>query len=372
MEKTMTILVLSLENKSIKYTYFDHSLKLPLKTGMIKYSRSSNRSMESYTDSMKRIRLTCNQINNGSEPDVIAFHVSHGGAVFSSPIFFDADTTELLEDLIPESPLHLPPQIMLIKSCSQCFGDIPIVLVFETTFFSDLPPREHLYGLDTDLSNQLNIRRYGFHGIYHEAAQNHFRGAFSEKKSKSRERILSICLEPQMEIAAVMHHHPVMLTSGTTPLEGIPGNSTCGYLDPSIVLTLSKKMKWGPEQINKVLSRQSGLQGLTGKPSTLKTLYDSTDDASQKARDIIQYRILQESGAGIAAMGGLDGIVFSGRYVEVGKFLGPWLTEKLSKTLRCKDEILCLCYEEKLDSIIAQQAHAMLNSRFSKNRCCTM
>jgi len=121
----------------------------------------------------------------------------------------------------------------------------------------------------------------------------------------------------------------VLVTGGVTPLDGLPGQTMCGEIDPSIVLKLAQERGWGPEQIGRLLAEESGLLGLTGRPTTLPEVFAASDPESLFAREVLQYRILQACGAGIAAMGGLDTIVFSGRFAVVGETLGPWLQASL-------------------------------------------
>jgi len=127
------------------------------------------------------------------------------------------------------------------------------------------------------------------------------------------------------------------------------------------LLMLREKMGWGPEKINMVLTQESGLLGLVGEPTTIQTLFESGNPTVKQAREVVQYRILQACGAGIAAMGGLDAVVFSGRYADVGEVLGSWLRSKLSiKNLKdAQFEIL----DESLERILAETALTAALSR---------
>lgn len=234
-----------------------------------------------------------------------------------------------------------------------------MVLFFETAFFSRLPRRESTYGIDRDVSESLALRRHGYHGIYHEAACAY---AARERNTPPRAgRVLSICLEPHPEIAAVLGNHPIMCTSGATPLEGLPGHTSCGELDPSIVLMLARKMKWGPEQINTVLTQQSGLLGLAGCPVMLDDIFAPEAVDMELARAVLESRILSACGAGMAAMGGVDSIVFSGRFVQVGQILGPRIATRL--TFRGGNEHRppqWLCFTESLDRVLAERTEIAL------------
>ncbi|HQO34738.1 MAG TPA: hypothetical protein PLG59_08765, partial [bacterium] len=119
---------------------------------------------------------------------------------------------------------------------------------------------------------------------------------------------------------------------------------------------------WGPEQINTVLTRESGLLGVVGKTATLDTIFRSNDPEVRLAREMIQYRILLACGAGIAAMGGVDAIVFSGDYVDVGEILGPWLSSKLVLKGERGQVVPWMCFRESLDRLIADSAELTVGS----------
>jgi acetate kinase len=172
---------------------------------------------------------------------------------------------------------------------------------------------------------------------------------------------VSICLEAHPEIAAVIGRRPLMCTSGATPLEGIPGHSSCGELDPSIAFMLARKLKWGPEQINTVLTQQSGLIGLVGRPVMLDDVLAAEADELEPAKHLLLNHILKACGAGMAAMGGVDDIVFSGRFASAGTTLGPWLRDRL--TFHGGNENSppdWLCFTESLDQVIARKAEIFL------------
>jgi acetate kinase len=313
--------------------------------------------------SLRRIRDERGAARGPSQPAVIAVRVTHGGQLFRGATRVTAGVVEQLGALVPHAPLHLPAVLGLIEACATVFPAVPVVLVFETGFFADMAPREYLYGLDVEMQTKLGLRRYGFHGLFHEAAVSHVTRRWHEMGFTGLPRILSICIEPRPELAAVAGHRPLMVTSGTAPLEGLPGYTTCGEMDPGIVLTLAQKLGWGPEQIDQVLTRESGLTGLVGRPTTWEELFgpDRNDVGLQRAREVIEYRLLLACGAGIAAMGGLDALVFSGRSAAVGQIVGPWLVSRLPPPGRLAEgKVTWECFREPLERVIAERASAAI------------
>ncbi len=227
-------------------------------------------------------------------------------------------------------PLHVPHVIELVKSTCGAFPDTPAAIVFETSFFARLPEREWRYGLDPQTMESQALRRFGFQGIYHEAA--------CMDAVRRWARLIRACCRSALSRVPSWPHAlgrwPVVVTGGTTPAEGLPGETCCGDLDPSVVLRIAQDHAGGPEEASHVLTRSSGLQGLAGCSVSLAELLASTDLHLQLAQEVFLHAVLRACGAGIAAMGGLDAIVYSGRYATSGNALHGWLNQRLEPALR--------------------------------------
>ena len=265
----------------------------------------------------------------GTDVDAIAMRVPYGGPEFATSAIATPEVIEKLEAVESQAPLHLPLVVSLVRASWETFAETPVVLCFETGFFTALPMREQVYAVDEEATGMEGLRRYGYHGIYHHGACVH---ALSVRENRGRSpmaKVLSICLEPRPEMAGAIGTRAIYVTSGATPLEGLPGRTTCGEIDPSIVLTLAQDLKMGPEEIDAVLSRDSGLSGLVGKRVTLEEVFTVERPNHKLARDVMNYRMLMSAGAAVAVLGGLDVIVFSGRSAELGHIIGPWLLEHL-------------------------------------------
>ncbi|MBN2377799.1 MAG: acetate/propionate family kinase [Sedimentisphaerales bacterium] len=313
--------------------------------------------------SLKQISADCEAMADGAAVEAVALRVPFGGTVFRGPTLVTSQVESKLKDLIPQAPMHIPVIMNLIEACQVVFAGAAIVLVFETSFFADLPDRESLYGLEAQSARSMKLRRFGFCGIYHESACRAAGRRQREDGSRAVPNILSICLEPQPEISAVRGNRPMMVTGGWTPMEGIPGQSNCGEIDPSIVLALSKKMNWGPEQVNRTLTRESGLGALAGKAVTLEEVFGSEKPEMVLAQEVLKYRILMACGAGVAALAGVDVIVFSGRYRKLAEILGPYLQSKFSAAFGdCQDGPDYFVLEDSLDKIVADQVGILMRS----------
>ena len=359
----MNTLVLQPHSRRLDWSFFIGRSREPAERSSLPLSMSDAGQV---TAALARIVADCRRGRRGGPygssvrdgVDAAAVRAGFGGAEFDAPAPVTPDTLRALGELAGQDPLHAPGMLTFLDCCQRVLGETPVVLVFETAFFAHLPPREHLYGLDAGLAQGMALRRLGYHGIYHEAA---CLSAGRRIAGEPPRRILSICLENRPEIAAVLGRRPLMVTGGATPLEGLPGQTSCGELDPGIVLMLAEKLRWGAEQIDQALTRQSGWEGLAGRRADLEELFTSPDPQLQAAMEMVRYRMLLACGAGVAALGGVDRIVFSGRYAGVAEVLGPWLQEKLLRACRHSGgPITWQQFREPLDRLIANAALAGL------------
>ena len=225
-------------------------------------------------------------------PDVLAVRLPYGGDVLPGPTVATPEVLDRLREILDESPLHLPHLLRLIEGAAQAFPGTPQVLLAETAFFAGLPARGDVR-TEPRPDGQSALRRHGFHGLYHEAAAAYLAVRRRQKGQNGSLRLLSFCMEPRPEVAAIINHRPVMVTGGASPLEGIPGQTTCGEIDPSIVLTLAQKLSWGPEQINNLLTTQSGLQGLVERPISWVEVFAGAEPDLVRARAVVEHHFLR-------------------------------------------------------------------------------
>jgi len=381
----MTTLVLHPGQQSLDYAFVRLGSKSPIRRFRIRDCRGAGSTDDGVRRSLLRIQRSLQRVSPTNRkgpgttlpgqavPESIAVHVQFGGDAFDSPAVADAAAVARLESLVPAAPLHLPLVLATVRQCQQVFPAVPIALAFDTAFFVALPDRESHYALDGDAIGQPGLRRFGYHGLFHQAASadaafrlrderplDQAQGGPPDDANARPLRILSICLEPRPEIAAVVSGRPIAVSGGVTPLEGLPGETTCGEMDPGIILDLARQKHWGPEQIDHVLTRRSGLFGLTGRRLSLARVLRSTGSQYRLARDVMRYRMMMLAGAALAAMGGLDAIVFSGRYAPLGRAIGPWLCGRLTFAGGLDGRgIQLYCCRESLDRMLADAAAAL-------------
>jgi acetate kinase len=208
-----------------------------------------------------------------------------------------------------------------------------------------------------------SVRRWGYHGLYHQAAVAQFEQALPHHRRPAR--VLSICLESRPEIAAVIGRKPLMVTSGSTPVEGLPGEYNCGEIDPAIPLALAADPALGPEQANILLTQQSGFFGMLGWPATLGEVLTQKRARVAKVREHLLYRMLLAAGSGLAALEDIDGVVFSGRYAVHADCVASYLMPRLERTLdRPPGSLPWQICQIPLESIVAEAgATTLLNQR---------
>ncbi|HUW83895.1 MAG TPA: hypothetical protein VMZ31_13995 [Phycisphaerae bacterium] len=359
----MNILVLNPGRRILGYAFFGQGGRHPLLEGTCNPSCGPQTDVRSLLTILRDLRQRCASTAGHHTTDVVAIRTLYGGSAFGKATLVTEQVVATLGAIAPEAPLHLPGLLVLIEACQEIFPNRPLVAAFETAFFVPLPPREHLYALAADTTGSSSLRRYGFHGLLHEAACAHVLRLTRASRPGTLPRTLSLCLEPRPELAAVAGGRPIMVTGGATPLEGIPGQTSCGQIDPAIVMALAQEKGWGPEQIDAVLTRQSGLLGLTGQPTDLDMLFTDNREEYRLARQMIEYHILRAAGAGVAALGGLDAIIVSGRFTQAGRVLGPWLREQLHLPGRPQLPAVRLeFYTETIGRIVADQALAAVRN----------
>jgi acetate kinase len=357
----MHILTLSASHQRLEYAAWDAVARLPVWSGVFPLHRESQAYQEVVVSAVRTLRRSWTRSVGRRPPTAVGLRVVFGGDGFAGPTEATPAVLRRLEDLVPQAPLHLPATLGAARAVQTVFPGLPLVLVFETAFFTRLPEREQCYGLEFGLTGAGELRRYGYHGIYHQAACSELGHRLREERAVGAARLLSLCLEPRPEVVAVSDGCPLMVTSGATPLEGLPGDCSAGEADPAIVLTLAQAGGLGPEAIHHLLTHESGFSSLVGHATTLGEVVADGDAASRHALGIFQHRLLLAAGAGVAALDGLDGIVFSGRYAHAGDHLGPFLLEKLGRLPGLADQPPeWIIFPEPRDRLVADQTLAAM------------
>ncbi len=242
----------------------------------------------------------------------IGHRVVHGGEAFHEPVLIDDSVLAAVEELIPLAPLHNPANLIGIRVAIEHAGTIPQVAVFDTAFHQTIPDYGYLYALPYTLYEEQKVRRYGFHGTSHgyvagQAA--HYLG-----KPLAELNIISLHLGNGASAAAVQSGKCIDTSMGLTPLEGLIMGTRSGDLDPAILFYLARETGMDIDDLDRLLNKQSGLKGICGENDmrTITELAQQGDDQARLALTMFCYRLKKYIGAYIAALGGVDCIVFTG------------------------------------------------------------
>ena len=252
-------------------------------------------------------------ISNAGEVSVVAHRVVHGGEGFTEGTLLNDELLAEIEKLNPLAPLHNPVIIAGIREMRRLFPAVPHIAVFDTAFHHTQPAYAFLYGLPYELYEKKAVRRYGFHGTSHNYVA--LRAAEFLKRRPNELRLVSCHLGNGASICAVDHGRSVDTSMGFTPLEGLIMGTRCGDLDPGILAFLEREEKLTASKSEELLNKKSGLIGLSGVSSDMREVLRAADQGNQRALIALKaycYRVRKYIGAYVAAMGGLDTVVFTG------------------------------------------------------------
>ncbi len=241
----------------------------------------------------------------------VAHRVVHGGERLVRPCAIDANVEAEIERLAPLAPLHNPSALEWMRAARAALGpSVPQVAVFDTAFYAHLPEVAATYALPRHLSARLGLRRYGFHGLAHEAMWRRWCALHPERQGRGR--IVSLQLGAGCSITAVRDGRAVDTSMGFSPLEGLVMATRAGDVDPGLLLYLQRAEGMTPERLERLLNEESGLLGLSGTSGDMQRLLGSEEPAARLAVETYCYRARKYVGAFLAALGGAEAILFGG------------------------------------------------------------
>jgi acetate kinase len=241
--------------------------------------------------------------------DLIGHRVVQGNNAFCEPARVSDDMLALLESFSALAPLHNPPAVSVMRACRERLGDTPMVAVFDTAFFHDLPEHARSYALPATWRRAYRIHRYGFHGIAHRWL--HQRCA---RIAGRAEKVITFQLGHGCSAAAIRDGRPQAISMGFTPLEGLLMATRGGAMDSGILLHLAAH-GLSPQVLQRGLHHEGGLLALSGASGDMRRLLQLEAEGHAGARLAVEAFCQQARhylGAYLAALGGADAIVFGG------------------------------------------------------------
>ncbi len=244
------------------------------------------------------------------EVNAVGHRVVHGGEKFAESVLITEEVKEAIKACYPLAPLHNPANMMGIEACEAAMPGIPQVAVFDTAFHQTIPAEAYMYALPYELYEKHGIRRYGFHGTSH----SYVSGKTYELLGNPDANIITCHLGNGSSISAVKAGKCIDTTMGMTPLAGVPMGTRCGDMDPAIVTFLMNQENLSADEVDALMNKKSGFLGVSGVGSDCRDLEAAKAEGNERAAltlDMLFYQCRKVIGSYVAALGGVDAIVFT-------------------------------------------------------------
>lgn len=328
----MNVLVINCGSSSLKYQLIDSETEAVLAKGLCErigidgrlvYQKAgcdkeiTEAAMPTHKEAIQMVLDALTNEKTGaikslSEVNAIGHRVVHGGEKFSSSAVITDEMIKAVEECNDLAPLHNPANLIGIRVCAELMPGVPQVGVFDTAFHQTMPAKAYLYGLPIEYYKKYKVRRYGFHGTSHSFVSK--RAVEFLGLDKNNSKVIVCHLGNGSSISAVLNGKCVDTTMGLTPLEGVVMGTRSGNIDPAIVEYIAKKENLDIDGVMNVLNKKSGLQGMSGVSSDMRDLQAAAASGNVDAENAIEvlcYGIAKFVGGYVAAMNGVDAIVFT-------------------------------------------------------------
>ncbi|WP_373811231.1 acetate kinase [Porphyromonas macacae] len=264
-------------------------------------------------------------IKSFDEIDAIGHRLVHGGEKFSGSVEITPEIIEKVRECIPLAPLHNPANLMGVEAVTKLLPNVRQVGVFDTAFFQTMPEYAYRYALPYDLCKKYGVRRYGFHGTSHRYVSARACEILGLDYNKTR--IITAHIGNGASIAAIKNGKAIDTSMGMTPSEGLMMGTRSGDVDPGALTFLMEYENLDSKSLSNLINKQSGVNGVSGVSSDMREIEDAIEKGNERAilaLEMYDYRIKKYIGAYIAALGGVDVIVFTGGVGE-----NQWTTREI-------------------------------------------
>ncbi len=348
----MHILVVNAGSSSIKYQLIDMNTEKPLSSGQVeriglKEGAITHKTfiegkekkitetfpIPDHTVGLERVAqlLIDKEIGVISDPSdikAVGHRVVHGAEAFTKTVVITEEVKAKVKELFPLAPLHNPANLTGISVAESVFPNAVQIAVFDTAFHQTMPGIAYRYAIPEKMYKEMGIRKYGFHGTSHKYVSQ----KAIEYLGKENAKIISIHLGNGASMAAVNAGICVDTSMGMGPLNGLVMGTRSGDIDPSIIFYLVEQKGYSVEEVSAILNKESGIQGMTGDTDMrdVQSRYLKGDKVAIQAFNIYAYRIKQFIGNYVAAMNGLDAIVFTAGVGENDEVVRRLVCENMS------------------------------------------
>ncbi|MDJ0994515.1 MAG: acetate/propionate family kinase [Dinoroseobacter sp.] len=319
------LLTLNAGSSSLKFALFDADFgNNPLASGQVdrigpegtlrlkradgKVSTLLPGSLRTHEEALQTVIGVLRSEFEGLEVAAVGHRVVHGGTEYEAPVRLEPEIVTALEAFSPFAPLHQPHNLAGVRAAFAAFPGAPQVACFDTAFHRQHPFVNDTFALPREYFRK-GVRRYGFHGLSYEFIAGELQRIDPVLASG---RVVVAHLGNGASMCALQGGRSIASTMGFSALDGLPMGTRCGQLDPGVMLYLMTEEGLDAQAISDLLYKKSGLLGLSGVSNDMRTLETSQSPHAREAIDYYTFRIRRELGAMVAALEGLDGLVFCG------------------------------------------------------------
>ena len=328
----MKVLVINCGSSSLKYQLIDSETEVALAVGLcerigidgrLNHTPNGGEKVvieQAMPDHEVAIRMVLDALTNENygviknldEIDAIGHRLVHGGEKFTKSVIIDDEVIAGVEECSPLAPLHNPANLIGVRACQAIMPGVPNIGVFDTAFHQTMEPVAYMYGLPYEYYEKYKVRRYGFHGTSHSFVSKRAMQMLNLDPDNSN--IIVCHLGNGSSISAVKNGKVVDTSMGMTPMEGLVMGTRCGDMDPTIVEYLAHSLNKSLEEVMVILNKKSGVLGISGVSSDFRDLDKASNEGNERAKlavEVFSYRTAKYIGSYIAAMNGVDAIVFT-------------------------------------------------------------
>ncbi len=291
-------------------------------------------------------------IKSLNEINAVGHRLVHGGSKFKESVLIDEEVVKMVEECIDLAPLHNPATLKGIAATTSLLPGVKQVGVFDTAFQQSMEPYAYMFPLPYEYYTKYGVRKYGFHGTSHRYVSR--RACEYLGLDYQKQRIITCHIGNGASIDAIAYGKCIDTTLGLTPTDGLMMGTRCGAVDPGALIYIGNKEHLSFDELSDILNKKSGVLGISGVSSDMREIEDAINQGNERAKlalAMYEYRIKKYVGSFIAAMGGVDVIVFTGGVGENSpetrqavcnnmEFLGIEFDESKNKGLRGKEALL--------------------------------
>ncbi|MFV0529849.1 MAG: acetate/propionate family kinase [Flavobacteriales bacterium] len=359
----MNILVLNAGSSSVKYQLIDMNLKKATAIGLVERigidgsrikhdyfidGKENRKIVEQYIENQEiALRLVADLlmdkqigvIRNPGDIRAVGHRVVHGGEKFAKTVLITQEVKKTIRELIPLAPLHNPANLTGIEVAENVFPNAKQVAVFDTSYHQSMPEKAYRYAIPNKFYMESGIRRYGFHGTSHQFVYNQAVKYLQNPDLKA----ITLHLGNGASMAAINSNQVQDTSMGLSPLEGLIMGTRSGDLDPSIIFYMIEELGLNLDEVKNILNKQSGMLGIAGSSDArdIDAKYNQGESNAILGNEMYTYRIKKYIGSYIAALNGIDTLIFTGGIGE---------NDALIRHLICKDlDFLGIRLDESLN-----------------------